>query len=325
MKIPPGVSLAIALALVAGGRCASGQTALYVANSTPATPETGAVHFLQMVSASPNQGPGVYNINSFTISFNFTATDDQSIRLTFYSGVDTSPNSASALASATVIQALTGDVPPPSVGNYAFTFSYATPFSLHFSDANAVGVEIILTNAATGAYTTTTNGRFTPSTPTTGAADGYVWNDANFDNVFTGAEQTRFGMANANIRMAFTGTLARPTPSIKAITRSGTTSTLTVDSYTGVTYQLQRATSLTAADWTNVGTSSAGATGTALTFTDNDTTDRAAFYRVVAALATAGNAQGVSSAQEVSPGPVAARRTPGGVQAMSPARIVRDP
>ena len=285
MKSPLVLRLAVLLAAVsAAGFSARAQTPLYTANATTATIEPGVVRFLQVVNLT--QGPGIYSISSLTVSFNFTSADPQQVLLVFYTGINTNPNVPDALAGATALTALQGDDTPPMAGNYAFTYYYNAnnPLTLTATGAGALGVEFGLLDGA-GNYSTTANGRFTASAPTVGTAAGFVWNDANSDGVFAGSEQTRFGMANANIRFAMTGTLVSPAaPTITSYTRSGTTAALTFDSYTGVNYQLQRATSLAAGDWTNLGSATAGSTGTPLTFTDNDGTDPRAFYRVVASL-----------------------------------------
>ncbi len=282
MKFPPVLRLAVLLAAVSmAGLSARAQTPIYTANTTTATPEPGVVHFLQVINLA--QGPGTYTINTVTFSAYFTTTDTQSVLLYFYSGVDQSPTSTNALASATLLASAHGNLTPNGTvpNGYAFTFTPSPPLTVTAADGS-VGVEVYLLTQNLGAYSSTAYGRFTASVPAVGSAVGYVWNDGNngtFDGVFTGDEQTRFNMANANTRLALTGSLLHP----NSFTRNGPTATLTIDSYTGLSYQLQRATSLTAGNWTNVGGATAGSNGTTLTFTDNDSADSAAFYRVVVA------------------------------------------
>jgi hypothetical protein len=72
--------------------------------------------------------------------------------------------------------------------------------------------------------------------------------------------------------------LTRDPVGIKTFTRTGITATLTVDSLTGHTYQLQRSPNLSEG-FTNAGASQAGATGTVLTFTSDDTGPQG-FYRI---------------------------------------------
>ena len=68
---------------------------------------------------------------------------------------------------------------------------------------------------------------------------------------------------------------------IKSTTRTGTAVTLTVDSYTGHNYQLQRGTTPDGASFATVGSAQAGSTGTTLTFTDASPASDRGFYRVV--------------------------------------------
>ena len=280
MKPPSVLRLAVLLAAVSmAGLSARAQMPLYTANATTATPEPGVVHFLQVIKLA--QGTGTYTLNSITFSAYFTTADTQAVLLFFYSGVDRSPTSTNALANATLLASARGNLTPNGAvpNGYAFTFTPSPPLTVTTPDGS-VGVEVYLLTQDLSTYSSTAYGRFTASAPTVGSADGFVWNDGNsgtFDGVFTGDEQTRFNMANANTRLALTGSLLH----LNSFTRSGTTATLTVDSYTGINYQLQRATSLTAGNWTNVGGAVAGSNGTVLTFTDNDSTDPAAFYRVV--------------------------------------------
>ena len=69
---------------------------------------------------------------------------------------------------------------------------------------------------------------------------------------------------------------------IKSASRAGTVFTITINGYTGHTYQLQRATSLEAGvDFVNLGASQEGVTGGTLTFEVDDAVEVArAFYRV---------------------------------------------
>ena len=55
---------------------------------------------------------------------------------------------------------------------------------------------------------------------------------------------------------------------------------VTIDGYTGHTYQLQRSSSLTDDVFTNLGSSQSGTTGTVLTFTDSSPSPTQGFYRV---------------------------------------------
>jgi autotransporter-associated beta strand protein len=67
----------------------------------------------------------------------------------------------------------------------------------------------------------------------------------------------------------------------KAITRSGTTVHVTIDSYTDHTYQLLKSNSPGFNSLNNVGPSQQGNTGTTLTFSDPNATGTSAFYRIL--------------------------------------------
>jgi len=69
---------------------------------------------------------------------------------------------------------------------------------------------------------------------------------------------------------------------IKTISKTGNTVTITLDSFTGYTFQLQRSLSLTPAAFGNIGSPQAGITGSVLTFPDPEATDDIAFYQVTA-------------------------------------------
>ena len=73
---------------------------------------------------------------------------------------------------------------------------------------------------------------------------------------------------------------------VSSVQRAGNTVALTVNSYTGHTYQLQRSDSLASGSFTNLGASQNGSTGTVLTFTDNGATAAQGFYRVQVDLPT---------------------------------------
>ena len=67
----------------------------------------------------------------------------------------------------------------------------------------------------------------------------------------------------------------------KSVSRSGSTITLTIDSYTGHTYQLQKSSSPGFNSLNNVGPSQQGNTGTTLTFSDANATGVSSFYRIL--------------------------------------------
>jgi autotransporter-associated beta strand protein len=70
---------------------------------------------------------------------------------------------------------------------------------------------------------------------------------------------------------------------VKTAQKSGTTFIITIDSYTGHTYQLQSSTSLDPNSFANVSGVAAqqGSTGNVLTFTDPNATDARGFYRIL--------------------------------------------
>ena len=67
---------------------------------------------------------------------------------------------------------------------------------------------------------------------------------------------------------------------VKSVARTGTTITVTIDSYTGHNYVLRRINDLVTGDFTDVTASQPGATGTTLTFTTTDAGAKG-FYRIV--------------------------------------------
>lgn len=67
----------------------------------------------------------------------------------------------------------------------------------------------------------------------------------------------------------------------KAIQKTGNSITITIDSYTGHTYQLQKSTTLAANSFSNIGASQQGNTNNVLTFTDPSATGVRGFYRIV--------------------------------------------
>ena len=67
------------------------------------------------------------------------------------------------------------------------------------------------------------------------------------------------------------------------IAKSGNTVTITIDTYTGHTYQLQYSAVLASGSFANIGAPQAGSTGTPLVFTDPAATGNSGFYRVVVA------------------------------------------
>ena len=75
--------------------------------------------------------------------------------------------------------------------------------------------------------------------------------------------------------------LTKDSVRVKTTARTATSFTLTVDSYSGHAYQLQRGTSPDGSSFANVGAVQNGSTGTTLTFTDASPAADRGFYRVV--------------------------------------------
>lgn len=67
---------------------------------------------------------------------------------------------------------------------------------------------------------------------------------------------------------------------VKSCSRVGTTVTVTIDAYEGHSYRLQRSSSLGGGNFVNVGATQAGATGTTLTFVDENASGGSGFYRI---------------------------------------------
>jgi hypothetical protein len=70
---------------------------------------------------------------------------------------------------------------------------------------------------------------------------------------------------------------------VASVSKFDNTVTVTIDSHTGHTYQLQYSPTLTAGTFTNIGAPQTGSTGTTLVFTDPAATGSSGFYRVVVA------------------------------------------
>ena len=68
---------------------------------------------------------------------------------------------------------------------------------------------------------------------------------------------------------------------VASVSKLDNTVTVTIDSHTGHTYQLQYSPTLTAGTFTNIGAPQTGSTGATLVFTDPAATGSSGFYRVV--------------------------------------------
>ncbi len=71
------------------------------------------------------------------------------------------------------------------------------------------------------------------------------------------------------------------TPTVKAVSRGAGGMTVTIDSYSGHTYQLQRSSALERVAFANFAMPQPGSTGSTLTFVDPNPPDLASFYRFV--------------------------------------------
>lgn len=192
---------------------AANAVSFYNAATTPANPQIGAVHFLQQIDFA--QGAGTYSLESFQIGVRVSsATDDIGVVLDFYTGADTSPTAADVLANATKVYSVAKAlINPGLVGNYRYIFTLDTPFVF---TGSSYFVDFQFTDGSFGTYSRNLSGRFTTSEPAVGSTEGYVWNDADLDRVFTGAEQTRFGQTAANVSFSANGTFtpAATTPAV---------------------------------------------------------------------------------------------------------------
>ena len=185
------------------------QTTFYTAATTTANPQTGAEHFLQQITLAGSPA-NTYTLTQFVLGVNYAdASQDAGVIVEFYTGLDTSNTSTNVLANATNVYGVSGTLAAPGTnGNYTYTFTLNTPFTFP-AGTSTLGVEVELTTSDFSTYADgILNGRFTASAPTVGTSPGYVWNDANEDNVFTGAEKTQFSQTLANVRFGLIGTVA---------------------------------------------------------------------------------------------------------------------
>jgi hypothetical protein len=211
-------ALVIGLFLIFAGTTRA-QVVAYDATVLPAAPQAGVISYLQQLTlAGPN---GTYSITGMTFGINWSdASADQGLVLDFYTGLDLSGTSTNALAGATFIDEAAFLLPPPGLGNFTYTLTFGTPIVM---PSNVFGIDVHLTDS-TGTFGTATgiNGRFTSNTPTIGSAPGFVWADANADGIYTGAEQTTYGMGVAYIRMSVTvDSIPVPEPSTWIMTAGG--------------------------------------------------------------------------------------------------------
>ena len=208
------------LLLAAGPGRAHAQM-LYSALTGTATTQTGVSDYLQVLTLP--QGGGTYSLSSFTVGVNFTSgTTDQGVIVYLYSGVDTSPTSADALANATLLggTGLSGTLVANGPGSFTYTFPITSPFTFTIS-TGTIGVETLLLDNTFQNYSTDANSRFSTTLPTTGSALSQVYFNPNEDSTFPGADQTAFGQSAAYNRFALTGTFAVPEPGTWAMIAIG--------------------------------------------------------------------------------------------------------
>lgn len=212
MQFPKSTLLALAASatFLLSTPLSQGQTVLYNATATGTGSTQPVFHYLQQVTL--NGANTQYSISSMVFGINWTdLSADQSLYLDFWTGLNLSPTAASALNGATFIKEVGFSLTAPTAaGNYTYTLTFGTPVLV---PSNTFGIEAYLLDATGTNYSTGgVNGRFTlgAGVPSVGSSPGFVWADTNLDGTFTGAEQTKFGNANAaNIRMTIT---AQPVP-----------------------------------------------------------------------------------------------------------------
>ena len=96
-------------------------------------------------------------------------------------------------------------------------------------------------------------------------------------DLISGSAQLPPNFTNGSGGKVLTASSVQVTSAVK----SASAFTLTVNGYSGHTYQLQRSPSLTDGSYTNLGSVQSGSTGTTLTFTDSAPLANQGFYRVV--------------------------------------------
>lgn len=204
-------TFATALAVLAFALTGQAQTTtFYTAATTTANPVVGTEHFLQQITLA--NSPANYTLNQFVLGVNYAdASQDAGVIVEFYTNLDLDSTSTDVLANATYLSGVNGTLTSPGMnGNYTYTFTLNAPQNL--GTLTSIGVNVFLTTADGTNYASgLLNGRFTTSAPTIGSSLGYVWNDANLNGTFTGAEKTTFTGSVANIRLGLIGSIT-PVP-----------------------------------------------------------------------------------------------------------------
>jgi autotransporter-associated beta strand protein len=137
------------------------------------------------------------------------------------------------------------------------------------------GVAQFSTGPFTVNGTITNNGLFILSNGATISGTPSFMNNGTLDIITAGALPPNF----QNHGVVIDSSVVK----VRGVTRSGISMSLTIDSYTGHTYQLQYSPSLSGNSFVNIGAPQTGSTGTSLVFTDPLATGSSAFYRIVTA------------------------------------------
>lgn len=132
------------------------------------------------------------------------------------------------------------------------------------------------TLTVTGAVVNNGTIRFTDGSTFNASAASSFTNNGVLDYI-TGNVQLPSNFTNGANGVVLTPSLVK----IKSVTHASTAVTITIDGYTGHTYQLQRGSSPTAVAFANLNSAQNGTTGTTLTFTDASPASGQGFYRVV--------------------------------------------
>src|SRR5438309_4399328 len=100
---------------------------LYDATVNPANPQTGVVNYMQMMTFNAPSGTVTFSLSQLVLGINFTTglnSGNYGVLIDFWSGVDTSPTSSNALATATDLFEISGTLSDPGQsGNFTYTFT----------------------------------------------------------------------------------------------------------------------------------------------------------------------------------------------------------
>ena len=190
------------------------QGTLYNTLSDPSTTSTD-YHYLQLVDLADI--PGTYTITQFQLEVTAGTNTPEQVILNLYTGIDASSNSTSALANATDLGGGGQEVLATTFGAQMVTITPSQPITFTLGQGANLGVEVyVLDNL--DRPTLYGQGVFTDQNPTVGSSPGYVWIDTSGAlRPFTGAEQTRLNMSQANMMLSITGIAPAPEPSTWAL------------------------------------------------------------------------------------------------------------